>query len=38
MTKKADMVIYASFLFARKSGSLPNLVGTILKDLESEVS
>lgn len=38
MTKKADMVIYASFLFARKSGSLPNMVGTILKEQESEVS
>ncbi len=38
MTKKADMVIYASFLFARKSGTLPNMVGTMLKEQESKVS
>lgn len=38
MTKKADMVIYASFLFATKSGSLPNMVGTLLKDQSSKVS
>lgn len=38
MTKKADMVIYASFLFARKSGALPFMIGTKLREQESKVS
>lgn len=38
MTKKADMVIYASFLFAQKSGALPFMIGTKLRKQESKVS
>lgn len=38
MTRKADMVIYASFLFAKKSGALPFMLGSRLKELESKVS
>jgi Fe-S-cluster containining protein len=30
-TPKADMVIYASFLFSKKSGSLSQMVGELLK-------
>jgi Fe-S-cluster containining protein len=34
-TPKSDMVIYASYMFSKKSGSLPHMVGkTLLKEAE----
>jgi Fe-S-cluster containining protein len=38
LTQKADMVIYASFLFSAKSGSLPHMIGKKILKEESKVS
>lgn len=35
-TPRSDMVIYASFLFSKRNGSLPVLVGTLLQESESQ--
>lgn len=37
-TPKADMVIYASFMFSKTSGSLPNMVGKALMIEEETVA